>query len=94
MGLASVLQEVRVMRFEEVVGRLYDGRLSCEEAADVLGMSVSTFDRWRQRFEANGIEGLADGRLGKASGRRAPVDEVARVSPICFARCHFSSTSG
>jgi len=67
------------MRFEEVVGRLYGGCLSCDEAADVLGMSVSTFYRWRQRFEANGIEGLADGRLGKASGRRAPVDEVARV---------------
>lgn len=67
------------MRFDEVVGRLYDGRLSCQEAADVLGMSVKTFYRWRQRFETKGIEGLADGRLGKASARRAPVDEVARV---------------
>lgn len=67
------------MRFEEVMGRFGDGRLSCEEAADVLGMSVSSFYRWRRRFEAKGMEGLADGRLGKASGRRAPVDEVARV---------------
>jgi transposase len=67
------------MRFEDVVGRLYEGRLSCEEAADLLGMSVSSFYRWRQRFEAKGIEGLADGRLGKASGRRAGVDEVARL---------------
>lgn len=79
MGRAGVLQEVRVMRFAEVVGRLYDGRLSCEEAADVLGMSVSSFYRWRRRFEAEGGEGLADGRLGRASGRRAPVDEVTRV---------------
>ena len=54
MGRAGVLQEVRVMRFAEVVGRLYDGRLSCEEAADVLGMSVSSFYRWRRRFEAEG----------------------------------------
>jgi transposase len=68
-----------MMRFEEVVGRLYDGRLSCEEAADVLGTSVSSLYRWRRRYESRGLEGLADGRLGKASGRRAPVDEVGRV---------------
>lgn len=68
-----------MMRFEKVLGRLYDGRLSCEEAAEVLGMSVSSFYRWRQRYEAAGIEGLADGRIGKASGRRAAVDEVTRV---------------
>lgn len=67
------------MRFEEVMGRFGDGRLSCEAAADVLGMSVSSFYRWRRRFEARGIEGLADGRIGKASGRRAPVDEVTRM---------------
>jgi hypothetical protein len=44
------------MRFEEVYGRYLCGRLSCEEA--VLGMSVSSFFRWRQRYEAGG--GLAD----------------------------------
>jgi hypothetical protein len=37
------------MRFEEVYGRYLCGRLSCEEA--VLGMSVSSFFRWRQRYE-------------------------------------------
>ncbi|MEO5375012.1 MAG: helix-turn-helix domain-containing protein, partial [Alphaproteobacteria bacterium] len=66
-------------RFEEVMGRYGDGRLSCEEAADVLGMSLSTFYRWRRRYEARGTEGLADGRIGKASGRRVPTDEVARM---------------
>lgn len=79
MGRARVLSEVRMMRFDEVMGRLNDGRLSCEEAADVLGMSASSFYRWRRRYEAKGVEGLADGRLGKASGRRAPVDEVTRM---------------
>ena len=42
-------------------------------------MSVSSFFRWRRRYETQGVAGLADGRIGKASGRRAPVDEVARV---------------
>lgn len=68
-----------MMRFEEVLGRWHGGRLSCEEAADVLGMSVSSFYRWRGRYEDEGLAGLADGRLGKPSGRRAPVDEVTRV---------------
>jgi len=79
MGRAGVLQEVRVMRFEDVLGRFQAGRLSCEEAADVLGMSVSSFYRWRRRHEAEGAEGLADRRLGKVSLRRAAVDEVAKV---------------
>ena len=79
MGRAGVLQEVRVMRFEDVLGRFGSGRLSCEEAADVLGMSVSSFYRWRRRHEMEGAEGLADRRLGRVSARRAPTDEVSRV---------------
>ncbi|MBF0305042.1 MAG: ISNCY family transposase [Alphaproteobacteria bacterium] len=67
------------MRFNEIMGRHQSGRLSCEEAADVLGISVSSFYRWRRRFETKGVEGLADGRIGKASGRRAGVDEVVRM---------------
>ena len=67
------------MRFEEVYGRFRNRRLSCEEAAEVLGMSVSSFYRWRERYDDRGAAGLADARLGKASARRAAVDEVARV---------------
>jgi transposase len=79
MGRVRVLSEVRAMRFEEVFDRFQSGRLSCEAAADVLGMSVSSFFRWRRRYEVQGVAGLADGRVGKASARRAPVDEVAKV---------------
>lgn len=79
MGRARVLSEVRAMRFEEVLCRFQSGRLSSEEAADVLGLSASTFFRWRRRYEAEGLEGLVDRRVGKASARRVPVDEVARV---------------
>ena len=67
------------MRFEDVHGRFRQGRLSCEEAAEILGMSLRTFGRWRSRYEAEGAAGLADRRLGKASARRAPVDEVTKV---------------
>jgi transposase len=59
MGRASVLQEVRVMRFEDVYIRYQTGRLSCEDAADVLGVSVSSFFRWRRRVEEHGLAGSA-----------------------------------
>ena len=72
-------QGLRLMKFEEVYGRTVRGELSQAEAAEVLGMSERTFRRWRDRFEADGAEGLYDRRLGRASARRAPVDEVARV---------------
>ena len=49
--------------------------MSQAEAAEALGMSERTFRRWRDRFEADGAEGLST----SVSARRAPVDEVTRV---------------
>ncbi len=77
MGRSTVLQEVRILRFEDVYGRFQGCQLSCEDAADLLGVSVSRFFRTRGRYEAAGAAGLDDRRLGRASARRAPVDEAA-----------------
>jgi transposase len=51
----------------------------CREAAEILGMSERTFRRWRDRFQAGGLKGLADRRLGNASARRLPIDPVHAV---------------
>ena len=67
------------MKFAEVYGRTHRGGLSQAEAAEVLGVSERTFRRWRDRYEAEGADGLYDRRLGRLSARRAPADEVARV---------------
>lgn len=67
------------MRFGEVHGRFLKGSLSCAEAADLLGMSERNFLRYRNRYEADGAEGLYDKRLGRISGRRAPADEASRL---------------
>lgn len=67
------------MKFEEVYHGTRRGVLSVAEAAEVLGMSERTFRRWRDRFEAEGADGLYDRRLGRVSARRAAVDEVTRV---------------
>jgi transposase len=67
------------MRFAEVYGRWDKGRLTQEEAAEILGVCDRTFRRYIERYEQGGMEGLYDGRLSQASVRRAPVDEVMEV---------------
>jgi len=79
MRRTEQLQGLRLMKFEEVYGCSYRGELSQLEAAEILGMSERTFRRYRDRFEAEGAAGLYDRRLGRASARRAGVDEVAAL---------------
>ena len=79
MRRTEQVQGLRLMKFEEVYARTGERLLSQAEAAEVLGLSERTFRRWRDRYEAEGAEGLYDRRLGRASARRAPVDEVMSV---------------
>lgn len=76
------------MRFGEVHGRFLKGSLTCAEAADLLGMSERNFLRYRNRYEAEGAEGLYDKRVGRVSARRAAVDEATRVISL-FATRYF-----
>ncbi len=71
--------EVRIVRIAEALGRYRSGALSCLEAAEVLGISERHFRRLRDRYEAEGAEGLVDRRLGRVSARRAPLDQIAWV---------------
>jgi transposase len=68
-----------MMKFESVLDRVRVRELSQLQAAEILGMSERTFRRWRDRHEAEGLEGLFDRRLGKASAKRVAVDEIAWV---------------
>lgn len=79
MRRTEQLQGLRLMKFEEIYGRTYGGELSQLEASEILGVSERTFRRWRDRYEAEGADGLYDRRLGRVSGRRAGVDEVMAV---------------
>lgn len=79
MRRTEVLQGLRRMKFENVYGRWQARRLSQAEAAEILGMSERTFRRWRDRYEGEGVTGLLDRRLGKASARRVPADQVHDV---------------
>lgn len=70
------------MRFEELLERWQRGRLSHDEAAAALGVSERTLRRWRQRYEEDGVDGLVDRRVGQASPRRAPGDELERMRAL------------
>ena len=61
------------------IGAASSGTLSCLEAAEFLGISERHFRRLRERYEAEGAEGLIDRRRGRASGRRVPVDRIEWV---------------
>ena len=70
------------MRFAEAYGGWQERRLSQEEAARLLGVCERTFRRYVDRYEDEGLDGLADKRLGQVSARRAPVDEVVRTEAL------------
>ena len=79
MRRTELLQEVRKMRFEEVLEIWTERNITQEEAARMLGVSDRTFRRYIDRYREEGLEGLLDKRLTRASSRRAPVDEVAEL---------------
>lgn len=70
------------MRFEETYLSWQQGRLSQADAGQLLGVSERTFRRQIARFEADGMQGLIDRRMGQVSSRRAPVDEVLGVQRL------------
>ena len=76
MNRTTLLQDRRMEKFEELLKRWHDGELSGAEAGEFLGCSERQFRRFRRRYEEDGLEGLVDQRLGKASARRIAVDEV------------------
>jgi hypothetical protein len=82
-----MLWEVFVRRFEDAFEQYERGRLTGEEAGELLGMSGRNFRRLCVRYEEDGIEGLRDRRLGKVSPRRAPAGELARMQGL-YRECY------
>jgi transposase len=71
MKQTRVIEGVLQMRFEEIYDRFSKSKLTTSEAAELLGISVRTFLRKRERFDEEGFKGSYDLRLGKPSPRRA-----------------------
>ena len=77
MNRTAWLQDRRMQKFRDVLNRWE--RRSCRRwrQARYLGMSERQFRRYRRRYEEEGLAGLVDRRLGKASPKRVPIDKVA-----------------
>ena len=82
MRRTEALQGVRMAMFLNILNRWESAELNQEEAAELLGVSERTFRRWTRRYEEDGEAGLADRRLGKASGRRVPADRAEEVERL------------
>src|SRR5947209_6936486 len=79
MGTASIHEGVRRMRFSSLLDRTEAKELTQAAAAELLGVNVRTFQRWSERYEAEGDDGLVDRRMGRRSPRRAPEEELERM---------------
>jgi transposase len=77
MNRTTWLQDRRMEKFEDVLGRYRRRELSGMEAGEILGCSERQFRRYRRRYEEEGLSGLWDRRLGRASARRVAVDRIA-----------------
>jgi transposase len=82
MRQTKLLQEIRIMRFEEAFYDWRSNKINQEEAARLLGVCERTFRRYINRYEEEGLDGLIDKRLSQVSHRRAPVDEVMKVTEL------------
>jgi hypothetical protein len=71
MTRATVLQEVRPMRVEELYERRPRRTLTMAEAAEIFGITERTFRRYA-------TEGLQGRRIGRASARAVPGDDALR----------------
>ncbi len=80
MKRTEIYQGILQMRFTEAYGGWQGGRLTQAEAALLLGVCERTFRRYIHQYEEEGLDGLTDKRLGQASHRRAPVDEVMALT--------------
>lgn len=76
MNRTAWLQDRRMEKFCDVLSRWKARELSAQEAGEILGCSERQFRRYRRRYEEEGLTGLFDKRLDKASARRVPIDKV------------------
>jgi transposase len=73
----SPAAEERAMKLHEVLVQAIAGKMSWEQAAEVLGRSQRTVRRWMRRMEQYGIPGLKDRRMRSPAGHSITASELA-----------------
>lgn len=82
MKRSKIIEDIHKMRFEDIYGRYQSKSLSCEEASEILGISIRTFYRKRQRYESEEFDGSFDLRVGRKSSQRAADQEVEFITKL------------
>lgn len=82
MKETKIKEEVLKMKFEEVYDRFQKKKLTTEEASELLGISISSFYRKRERYDEEGFEALCDKRLRRVSPHKVADIEVERITRL------------
>jgi len=79
MQVYSEVAITTAMTRQEVILRVYAGKLTWIQAAEILDYSPRHLRRLKQKYEEFGFHALFDGRIGRASPRRIPIAVVEEV---------------
>jgi len=60
----------RAMKVHEVIMRAMSKEIAWFQARDIIGISCRQMQRWNNRSEKHGYEGLLDRRCGQPSPKR------------------------
>lgn len=69
----------RMMKIQDIILRAMAGKLKWFQAAEIIGISVRQMQRWRQRYQEHGYDGLYDRRRGRPSPKKVSVETVQEV---------------
>jgi transposase len=69
----------RAMKIQEVILRAASGKILWMQAAEILGISPRSMQRWKRRYEEHGYDGLFDRRRQRPSPKRVEMATVEKV---------------
>src|SRR5437867_12826432 len=79
MSLYPTRARERAMKIQEVILRAASGKILWMQAAEILGISPRSMQRWKRRYEEHGYDGLFDRRRQRPSPKRVPMATVEKV---------------
>ena len=62
----------RAMKIQEVILRAASGKILWMQAAEILGISPRSLQRWKRRYEEHGYDGLFDRRRQRPQSQASP----------------------
>jgi transposase len=78
-GSLSAAALERMMKVQDVILKAMAKKISWLDAAEIIGVCDRTMRRMRESYQKFGYNGLRDGRGGKPSGHRVPMDTAEEV---------------